>query len=236
MERPELPVIVALLLAAGPAVAEERPWKVSGEIGTDCPIDVDARIGAEAPWRLRGSTSIGILTGPYVDLVNVVVVAVGGYDDATADLVRSALESSLVWRTHVGWRPFRSLGLYADVGYGLVALGGAASTEQIVVAATGADPPDDAGGSRTYDLGATLHMIDAEIGWQWWWHSGWTLRAALGFAGTLAASASVEPNFQPLLPRPVERFTTFAEDYLVDTFTSYVFTPVVTVAVGWRLL
>ena len=217
------------------ATARTAPYHLALEAATDFPADVGGRLTAELPWRLRLTTSLGVLPGGYVDVINAVVVGLGGYNQSTADLVRTALQNSLVWRLHAGWRPFERLGLYVDVGYGLAALGGSAAGDQIISAATGRTVPTT--GGRQYDLSSTLHMVDVEIGWEWALWGRLSLRAAVGGAFTLGASTSMTPKFptgSALEARGVQAFTSFGAAYLDHTYTSYVHAPLVTVAVGYR--
>src|SRR3712207_9498122 len=53
--------------------------------------------------------------------------------------------TTLFRSTHVGWRPFAGAGFYLDVGYGLVALGGETSPEEVLVTLVGIDPPFEGG-------------------------------------------------------------------------------------------
>ncbi len=141
----------------------------------------------------------------------------------------------MVWRLHAGWRPFRSLGLYVEVGYGIAAMGGGINGEGIVALATGISPPSmEPTRTRAYDIASTLHMIDAEVGWRFILWKNLSLRVALGFAGTFVASTSVDPTFPVVLPQVVHTFTKPAEDYLNDIYTSYVFFPTLSVGLGWR--
>ena len=119
--------------------------------------------------------------------------------------------------------------------YSLVVLGGGVSGEALVAAATGMDRPGTTLESRGYQVSSTLHMIDVEVGWELVFWDHLQVRAALGFAGTLAASARVEPDFVPRLLQPVDAFSRAAEDYLGDIYESYVFTPVFSVGVGYLL-
>lgn len=202
---------------------------------TDVPVQVGVEVTVEMPWRLRASTSLGVLPGAYVDLINEVVVAAGGYDQDTAALVRGSLQNSLVWRLHAGWRPFEGHGWYFEAGYALVALGGGLSAEEVVSLATGADPPDaEPARERRYKVSSTLHMIDVEVGWEWVLWERLALRAAVGFAGTLAAATDIRPDYRPVAPRLVDAFTGESEAYLDGIYTGYVFTPVVSLAAGYR--
>lgn len=229
-----LPGVLLLLLAAPRAGRADR-WSFKADALTDVPVQVGGRIGVEGPLRLQLGTSLGMLPGPYVDLINEVVVAAGGYDESTAELIRQSLKQSLVWRLHLGWRPFEDYGFYFEFGYGLVTLGGGVETEELIAAVTGSPPPrDDPTAERTYDVTSTLHMLDVEIGWQWRLWEGLTLRAAVGFAGTLGAHSEVAPAYRPVAQRAVGAFTRAAEKYLDDIYTTYVFTPVASLALGYR--
>ena len=216
-------------------VGRAEEWRFDAEGLTDVPVQVGGRFSVEGPLRLRLGTSLGVLPGPYVDLINEVVVAAGGYDDSTAELIRQSLKQSLVWRLHMGWRPFEGYGFYFEVGYGLVTLGGGVEKEDLITVVTGSPPPrDDPTTDRTYDVTSTLHMLDVEIGWSWDLWEGLALRAAVGFAGTLGAQSEVSPAFRPIVQRAVQTFTDVAERYLNNVYTTYVFTPVMSLALGYR--
>lgn len=225
-----LAVVLAVTAAAGAGRAE--PWHAGAELHTDFPLDVGATVWTEGRGRVQLSLDVGWLPGAYVDAIGSTVVAFGGMSQAKADLVRVALRSSAVARAHVGWRPLASHGLYLDGGYGMLALGGGATTSELLTAVTGAMPPP---GSidRSYRVYSTLHMLDAGVGWRWQLEGGLTLRAAVGFAGTFAASSDVRPDFTPKDPAQQQVYTSMASAKLDQLYTSYVFTPVFTVASGW---
>jgi len=223
-----------LLACSRASAADPAAWHVAAGAGTDFPLALGARADVEAPFRLRASTSIGVLPGPYVDAINGFVVAIGGYDQSTADLVKAALSASLVWRTHLGYRPFEHLGLYGEAGYGLVALGGSASASEVVAAATGREvPPGEATGSRAFDITSTLHMVDVELGWELALHERLRLRTAIGGAFTVASSTRIEPTYTPRSPRAVSELARAGEAYLDDTYTSYVMSPVASVSLSY---
>lgn len=224
-------LFVAALVTAAPTRAAD--WHLQAEALTDVPIQVGGRVAVEGPWRLRLTTTFGVLPPPYVDLVNAVGEQFDGYTSVTSALVGAALESSFVWRLHVGWRWFDDLGFYAEVGYGLATLGGGLSSEELLTAATdGAGEASNAG--REYAIDATLHMLDAEVGYEWVFWDQLVARVGLGVAATLGSRTEVSPQFQPLAPRFVDALTAEAEAYLDDIFTTYVITPTVSVAVGYR--
>jgi hypothetical protein len=227
---------LAMTLSPGVARGQVESWHLRGEIGTDFPVSAGGRVSVESPSRLRLSTSFGYLPGPYVDVINAWMVNAGAYTQDTASLARQAVQNSMVWRTHLGFRPFRSLGLYADAGYTLIALGGGASTEQVIAALTGATLPR--GGpmdpsTETFDLASTVHMVDVEIGWQFLIAQHWYLRAALGGAFAFAESSSLTPEFQPVSPEALAAFTRYAESSLDETIAKFK-APVATVSVGYE--
>lgn len=230
-------LLVALIALAAPAHAgirsPEAGLHLDLEAVTDFPLDVGGRIALECPYRIRVATALGVLPAGYLDAINGVVVAAGGYDDATAELVRTTLRNSLVWRLQVGWRPLADYGFYFEVGYAIVTLGGAVDSEDLLVLATGADE-SEMSRTRTYEVASTLHQLVGEVGWQWILWEQLDLRVALGFAGTVASSTDVgRKSRQPPGPR-LATLEADSEAYLDDVYTSYVFTPTVTVAVGYR--
>ena len=103
-------LLLAGLLAGAEAAAEEKQgghgWDITVEANTDFPLSVGGRLGVESPWRLRLSTSLGYLPPAYVEVVNDTAVELRAYGRNEADLIENSLKNSLVWRTHVGWRPF----------------------------------------------------------------------------------------------------------------------------------
>lgn len=227
-----LPLVSARVCRAADSPGAPR-WTGAVAAGTELPVSVGARAHIEAPIRLRLSTAVGVLPGPYVSAINGILVGAGAYDQSTATLIRETLSSSLVWRTHLGYRPFALHGFTVEAGYGLVALGGSASASSVVSAATGSAPPVEATGGKTFSVASTLHMLDVELGWEWRIVEHLFIRCAIGGAFTLGASTSVTPDYTPRAPRATESFTSASAAYLDETYTNYVFTPVVSLWSGY---
>jgi len=228
--------LLAVCVALGALAAEAQPsaWQLSVEANTDFPLNVGGRLAAELPGRLRLSTSLGYLPPPYLRAINSIAVDLGAYDEREGELIEQTLERGLVWRTHLGWRPVASAGFYVDAGYGLMALTGDASPEEVLVALTGIDPPDEEGAlDRRYEVRSTLHMVDVELGWRWLVGERFTGRLGIGAALTFAASTTVEPQFNPTQPALTGIFTGLAERYLDDTYEKYVHFPTVSLSLGY---
>lgn len=226
-------VLFLFLLTAAPASAEVH---LDVEALTDFPLDVGARVAVELPYRLRLSTSLGFMPQPYSNTINSFLVDLNVYDAQVGTLITTALSHSFVWRTHLGWRPFASLGLYIDAGYGLVSLGGGLSSQDAVQAGTTARAQASAtSSSNELNINSTLHMIDVEIGYGFVFWRHFVVRVALGGAFTVGASTSITSTRAATQnSRAFQTFAAAAADYLNGTYKSYVFSPVATLALGYR--
>jgi hypothetical protein len=209
------------------------PWHVWAEAMTDVPVMIGARFEVEGPLRLRAWTSLGVIPSAYVEVVDAAAQAFGGYNDQTSELIVSTIESSLVWRLHAGWRPLRRQGFGFDFGYTLATLGGATTGGEILSAAIGRSLPTALGTSE-FDVASTLHLLGGEASYRWSWPSGLALRLSLGFVGTVAASATVEPESGTSSPGSAATSAEL-ERFLRDTYTSYVHSPYLGIALGYDL-
>lgn len=227
-------ICLADVLAGTPARASS--YHLDLTLHTDVPVQVGGRITAEFPYRLRLSTSLGVMPSPYIKLVNAIVVSAGGYTQDTGDALVATLANSLVWRTHLGWRPLKKLGLYFELGYGVTFLGGGVSGETILALATGTKPPSTSGAAtRQYKARSTLHMLDVEIGYELFLvKRHLVLRFALGYSGVMGASTSIKPDFSVLSPAAWKIFTDGMARALDDSVKSYFHTVTITVGIGYR--
>jgi hypothetical protein len=227
--------LACLLALAGRSAAAE-PWRVDLGGGTDVPIDVGANVRVESPSRLRLAAGLGWLPGAYVDTINTVLVGVNAYGQSTADLIRASIKNSLIVRAQVGFRPWPARGFYGEAGYGLIALGGTTTAGALIADATGKTPPPPPPGAPpiAFDVGSRLHMIDVEAGWEHPLRDDLIVRLALGGAFTIASSTTITPTSAPRDPAAGRAFTDAGAAYLDHIYTSYVFTPVVTIALAYR--
>lgn len=229
--------LAGVLFMAVPARAEGGGTTFEMGAGTDVPAYIGARAALELPPRLRIATGIGILPAPYVELINSVATQFEGYTEETAQLVEDTLQSSLVWRLHAGYRPFADNGFYFDGGYTLVTLGGTTSAEAVIAAlfgqggtvVEGTDPSE----AHDYDISSTLHLVGFELGYLFELSEHVVLRTALGGIFTVAATTTVERQFEARRPTAADRFEEGVEEYLNDIYTSYVHSPIASVSVGY---
>jgi len=228
------PLILAALLGQTQTStpAEVGPkWRLWAEAATDVPLHVGARLEVELPHRIRAWTSVGVVPTGYVEIIDAVSREFGDYNEETSEVIVETLDSSLVWRLQVGWRPFERKGWGFDAGYMLATLGGTTTGSALLSAALGRGVPDQ--GSNEFDVDSTLHLFGFEASHRWNWKNGLTLRAALGFVSTIAASSTVTPRGDPVSARLSRGFAEDLETYLDETYTSYVHTPYIGVGLGY---
>jgi hypothetical protein len=217
-------------------MAAAAPVSVDVQAMTVAPLDIGGRVTVEGPFRLRASTEIGALPPAYLDLINTICVSAGCYDETTASLISATLDGAVVWRTHLGWRPWAKHGCFFTAGYGLLALGGGLTGEEALEAATGRAPAF-ADGHIGFDAAATTHMVDGTLGWEWAVKRHFLIRAEAGMAFTVAADVHVTPQQSTGFPRIDDALGALgdeAADYLHDEIVGYVHTPTVGLGVGWR--
>ena len=238
-----LTLLSLFALSEAPAYASEAleakrppPITFAAEVMTDFPLQVGAGARVELPYGLRVHTSLGLMPGPYLDTINALCTGMGWYDQLTADLIRAALEDSLIWRIRAAWRPLDELGFYVGAGYSLAALGGGLSGAELVAAASGATLSDQIEGKLNFETAATVHMLDAEIGWELLFFDHLLLRIALGGSFTLDAQSALEPGWEvSRLAQPkVDALALAGEVYLDDIMTRYVHTLTLSLALGWQ--
>jgi hypothetical protein len=231
--------ILSLVLALG-AVFRSAPARAGVptvlEVGTDFPLDAEARVRLELPLRLQLMGSMGAMPSPYLDVANDVLVASGAYDQATANLIQVALQQSAIAQVRLGWRPWAAHGFYFDAGYFLAFLGGGISAASAVASAShGSVGSSDA--SNTLKVTDLAQGVTLEAGWIWPLTEHWQLRAGLGAAHIFASNAQVtHADKSGRTPPDVAALETSAATYLNSTLTTYVYTPVLSIAVGYWVL
>jgi len=207
--------------------AEQRrkAWLLSVEGVTHAPIDMGFQLGLETPQGLRLFGGYGWVPGSYMSLLT--GIAANASNNAYArTLLDDAQYDGHTWRVQVGWRPFRAIGLYGDVGYARLSAKGAldlASSSVPQLAALG-------GG---YEANTRLDMWLIELGYQAEIADRLVLGLALGAMGTFNATTSITAvNGAPTNNSMLDAAATQADSAL----EKYGIVPTLTLRLGFDLI
>lgn len=221
--------------AAKPVPWGEPRWRVDALAGTDFPLDVNARVQAETPFRLRFGVGFGVMPGAYLQAIDAVAVAAGWYRQEDADAIEDTLSGAFTIHPFVGVRPSKRHGFVADVGYKVALLGGDTTPVSLISALTGTPPPTlEPDEPRTFEATAILHMVTVRAGWEWEPVQHLAVRFDIGGAFTVASQTTITPTFETRVPQLWEPLTSAGETYLNDTFRRYVHVPTIGLSLGYR--
>ncbi|MEM9490695.1 MAG: hypothetical protein AAGC55_16225, partial [Myxococcota bacterium] len=209
----------------------ERSWAIDAEIDNVVPVTLGAGVVVETPGRLRLGTSLGVMPGPYLDLVNAVSTGLDFYDQALADVITQVQDRSMIWTLRAGWRPQSDGDLHLDVGYSRVALGGTVSAADLMAISSIMVPAGE-GLDDPFDIESTLHVARVEVGYVFWLEDTY-VRLAVGGAFTMSANTTVDAGSDASVSR--ENIAVAGAEILDDTYTTYVHTGTVTLTLGYRL-
>lgn len=218
-----------------PAPTDDDRWHLGAAVATDVPATLGVEVWATAPGRVRLGLKAGAMPSGYVDFINSVATGAGWYTDDTAELIASALDDATVVVVQVGWQPRADWGLYVDAGYGRVALSGAATSGEVLVGALG-QRPTRGSADDPYTIDSTLHTLRLDVGWRFDLYEGLYADARLGGLITLASSTTVEPtpSDSPLVTAARASVAEDGRAYLDQTYTDFVHSPLLGLALGWR--
>jgi hypothetical protein len=167
--------------------ADERrrkEWMLSLEGVTHAPVDMGVQVGLETPQGLRVFAGYGWVPGTYMNLLTGVAANASGNSYAQA-LLEHAQYRGQTWRVQAGFRPFRAIGLYGDVGYAHVGASGA-----LDLASSGVPQLAIFGGG--YQARTSIDMWLIELGYEGELADRLVMALALGMMGTLGASTTIE--------------------------------------------
>jgi len=184
------------------AAAEEEDrdtgWHAGIGVGADIPVDaLNVGFVIQAPSGLRLSSTVGVLTDVFLGLMD--------EGDAAAGMMHAALRDSLVWRTHLGMKPWSTHGFYASAGYSLCSFGGAVTSGDAMSALLDRMLPVDLGSSALVHMSSTLHALDLEAGWEWPIARHFTVRTAIGASMIVAASTTIHVDDGALTFLPIDQ-------------------------------
>jgi hypothetical protein len=207
--------------------AEQRrkAWLLSVEGVTHAPVDMGAQLGLETPQGLRLFGGFGWVPGTYMNLLT--GIAANASDNPYADaLLDDADYRGHTWRVQVGWRPFRAIGLYGDVGYARLSAEGALNLASSRI-------PQLAVFGGGYEANTRLDMWLVELGYQSQIADRIVLGLALGAMGTLDATTRITAiNGAPTNSLILDTAATEADDAL----EKYGIVPTLTLRLGFDLI
>lgn len=216
------------------------------EVITDLPLQLGGGILAEWAHGLQVSTSLGWLPQKYVQGISSLMTTFEIYGPETAELIEATIQNSLVWRTHLGWRPWSDSGFYTRFGYTLITLGGGATTKALIEGITGTEVmySNERRSSQDplyIDASSSLHLLSVGLGWDWKVYEYTQdqflfIRTALEWSYTFTSTAHLESQTQSsraFVKDALDRLEQAGEQYLLDTFNRYIHPPSLTFAVGY---
>lgn len=213
-------------------------WAVTLAGFTDIPLQVGAVAQIDPPGALRLRGGIGYLPGGYVKAANGILVgAFKGYTEEDAELVESTVTDSLLWQVSAGLVTGQNQGFYLQGGYAVATFAGTAASGDLIEQSSGREIPARAKNrydSRDFDVGSTLHQADVEMGFEAKF-SQFSFQIGLGWAFTIASSATVEAQFGddvPVLRDALDEVERDAEKDLKETYRKYVHPPYLSVGFG----
>ena len=165
--------------------AERRrhDWLLSLEAVTHAPIDMGVQLGLETPQGLRLFGGYGFVPGTYMGLLTGIAANASGNSYAAA-LLDQAKYQGHTWRIQAGWRPFRAIGLYGDVGYSRLSAKGS-----LDLSSSGIPVLEALGGGYVATTNLDLWLV--ELGYQGEIADRMVLGLALGCMGTFKANTSI---------------------------------------------
>jgi hypothetical protein len=201
-----------------------RDWILALEGVTHAPIDMGVQVGLETPQRVRLSGGLGWVPGSYMDLLTGIAANASGNAYGKA-LLKQASYDGRTWRIQAGFRPFRKLGLYADVGYSRLTAKGS-----LDLTSSGVPALEALGGG--YEATTRLDLWLVELGYQAQIADRFVLGLALGCMGTFDATTRiVSVNGAPSSPL-LGTVSTQADTAL----EKYGFMPTLTLRLGFDMI
>lgn len=226
-----------------PAPRPRNRGTIRLEAMTDVPLQIGAGVMLESKHRLRLRSSLGFISGAYIDGVNAFAQTYSPqpYTDAVAELVSESLENSMVWRTHVGMRPGERAGLYMHAGYTLVSFGSKTTGAELLEAALEIGDVDMSSGpmgaARDVQIDSNLHLVDVELGWDFYVGRHANLRIGAGYSHTFFSKTRISARYEAdpqMSTAELQEMERNGEVLLDAIYQEYLRFPTVSMAFGLR--
>lgn len=213
-------IAAALVVLAGPAEAENAPTYRHGSVtalaGTDVGLDVALGLQIELPIRVRLTGTAGWLPGGYAWILNKYYTDIFDGRPAVGELLNETVKNAFVARGMLGIRPAARRGLFVDGTYTFVISEKDGLVAGVIENAAALGLREALPFTNTFETTVRVHLVGAQVGWQWGIGPGWSLRAAIGFVTVFRSHASFEPNFTPKDPDLTRRIIRAAEAQIED--------------------
>jgi hypothetical protein len=158
-------------------------WLLALEGVVRAPSDVGIQAGVEFPFRLRFVAGFGFMPAEWIT---------GFVANTTNDArARAVLDlpsyRGTLWRTQLGYRPFKKLGFYLDAGYARATIHGSFELPPTLLG----EELDEQG---SYTIDSSLDIWLLEAGYQWQLAERAVLAAGLGVMSTFNADTRVSAS------------------------------------------
>jgi hypothetical protein len=211
-------------LPARPTSNPWADWSLAVAGATHAPIDLGVLATLETPFRLRLSFGYGWVPPAYSALLTGIAASESG-DAQAAAILNHASYQGHTFRGQAGVRPFRSLGLFVDVGLARLSADGS-----LELAASGIPALRALGGG--YRAHTTVDMWLLEVGSQHeFWHT-----VVLGFAVGVMGTLSSQTDIVSVNGAPTSPLLGQAAGQADAAIKSHGYVPTVTLRLGFDLL
>lgn len=142
------------------------------------------------------------------------------------------MEHVWLWHAHIAVQPFARHGLVVGVGFARASIHGSATIQQVATSIGFSDAVDV--GDEHFDLSSRLHLVEAEVGWEW--RLGHRLTIGISVGAFFTSSSRAHVTLDPPLDDPrVDELGRLAADELEHAYSTYVKAPLLSSFVGYEL-
>lgn len=222
----------------------ERAWSVRAEAVTDAPLQIGGGLLLETPSRFRLKSSVGVLSQAYLSASSQLASSLREeYPDEAAAVLQDSLDSSFVWRSGLGIRPFRRAGLYGHVGFTWLRLKGQTTGEELSQAIMSINGLEEIGemmaqyGPEEVLYTSNIHMADTELGWEFTPGDHFAFRLGVGWSFTMRSKSRVTARFEAEDDSNRDEIEQFEEDgakTLDAVYENFLHPPTLHMGLGFR--
>lgn len=207
------------------------------------PVAAGFQGAIELPGRLQLYAGGGVVPSQFQSAVNRAFVSMDAYDPRIGDFVMQHIGDTRVLRAGGGWRPFAHHGFFFQAGYTQLRVTGSVDGQELISGFTEASGSSTTAAQTAFlsqlslpsvSLTSTLHMAEAQAGWEWSLDS-FFLRASVGGAMTFSASSELSFVYEDGTKSDLGPLGKLAEGYLNSALVKYARTPFVGLQLGYRV-